>query len=291
MDPLESLLSQVEALPTLPDVHLRIVEQIDDPRCNLRKIAEQIELDPVLTSRILGMANSALFGAGARTASVATAIQRLGTRDTRTLVMTAAVLDVFDAKRSRINLREFWTLGLASAICGRNLASEIGGVDPDHAYLAGLVHCMGEAMLGIYFPDRFYEAMVEARNQRVALVEAVWTEFGFTHPALCKEVLRRWNFPASVVEAVEYQLDPGEAPTAKLLASIVFASDRMCREMGLGTSEPGQPERNWLEEIPHDLLHQLQAKGYPSFHAYIERHRELLQGVAATVGAIFSRQH
>ena len=119
MDPMKELLAQVDDLPTLPDVYVRIADALGAAECDLRKVGEMIALDPVLVGRLIRIANSALFSSAGRADSIVDAIVRLGARETRNVVITAAVLQVLDPKASEINLRDFWTLGLASGVEAR----------------------------------------------------------------------------------------------------------------------------------------------------------------------------
>lgn len=288
MEPLESLLKQVDNLPTLPDVHLRIVRQLDDPDCNLREVSDMIALDPVLSGRVIRMANSALFGASGRTDSLNSAILRIGTRDTRNVVLTAAVMDVLSPSSTAIDPREFWSMGLASALCARQLSRDLGYTGLEQAYLGGLVHSLGEAVLALYFPDRYMRAIEDAKASQCALVEAVWSEFGFTHTVLCARLLEKWNFAPQIVEAVEYHLDPGEAPNEPLLATILLCADRICRELGFGIPDPGTPERSWIADIPEAAVEQLQNRGHADLDEYMAAQKDQLQDVMSLVQAVFS---
>lgn len=288
MEPLESLLRQVDDLPTLPDVHLRIVRQLDDPDCDLRDVSDMIALDAVLSGRVIRIANSALFGASGRTDSLRGAILRIGTRDTRNAVLTAAVMDVLSPSSAALDPREFWSLGLASAMSARQLSRDLGHGGLEQAYLGGLVHSLGEAVLALYFPDRYLRAIEDARASQCALVEAVWSEFGFTHPVLCARLLEKWNFAPQIVEAVEYHLDPGEAPNEPLLATILLCADRMCRELGFGITDPGTPEHSWVGDIPDAVVEQLLNRGHPDLDEYIAAQKDQLQDVTSLVQAVFS---
>ena len=289
MDPLQELLEQVDKLPTLPDMLVRIEAELNDPECDLRRVAELISLDPVLTGHLLRMANSALFGGCGRTTSTMGAITRLGAHETRNLVLTAAVIHVFPSGSTKFDLREFWTLGLASGLCARQIARELRHASPEQAYLGGLVHCLGEAILAVYFPNRFAEALAEAEGESSDLVQATWTEFGFTHPVLACHVLERWNFPRPVVEAVEYHMNPNAAPNEGLLASILLASDRICRELGFASFEPSDPERSWVAEIPGEFTALLLETGFPDLDTYVTEQKEHLKEVGALVTSVFGR--
>jgi len=290
MDPLQELLVQVDKLPTLPDMIVRIESELDDPECHLRRVAELIALDPVLTGHLLRLANSVLFGGSGRTTSTLAAVTRLGIDETRRLVLTSAVIHVFPDEPTGFDLREFWTLGLASAICARQIARDLRMATPDLAYLAGLVHCLGEAVLAVYFPPRFSKALAAAKLESGDLAEATWAEFGITHPVLAAHILERWNFPRPVIEAVAHQLAPDAAPNEALLASIVLASDRICRELGFASFQPSGPKRPWLAEIPDEFTCLLLETGFPELDAYVNEQKDHLQEVGALVSSFFSRR-
>lgn len=290
MDPLGEILAQVENLPTLPDVHVRIAELLDDPYCDPKEVARTLELDPVLAGRLIQMANSALFGGMARTDSVSSALMRLGARETRSLVLTSSILEAFDDVTGTVDLRDFWALGLASGLCCRQIAKDLGLLTVDQAYLAGLVHCLGEAVLAIYFPERFERALLKARAESCDLVETVWSEFGFTHPVLACRLLELWNFPNLIIEAVEYQLDPNEAPNGKLLAGVTLASDRICRELGFLSFDPGDSSRCWLGDIPGEFTRLLLGQGYDDLDSYVSSKKESLEEVQTLVNSVFSHR-
>ena len=58
----KQLVSELSPLPTLPDVALRAQDMLCDPDVGLMEVAKVIELDPVLSARIVHMANSPIYG-------------------------------------------------------------------------------------------------------------------------------------------------------------------------------------------------------------------------------------
>ncbi len=287
MGPLEELLAQVDNLPTLPDVHVRAAQELVSADYDFNKVGELLAMDPVLTGRMIAMANSVLFGGVQRVNSVLEALRRLGASETRNLVLTAGVVQLFQSSDPRIDLREFWSLGLASGICARQMARELRSAPPDQAYLGGLVHSLGEVILAVHCPERFGRALRDAQAPGCDLVQAIWSEFGFTHSALTCAVLKRWNFSANVIEAVEFHLDPGEAPTQQVLASILLASDRICRELGFVSLDPGDGEQSWLSEIPDEFTQLLLDVGYSDLEAYVTEQKSHLSEVSTLVQSVF----
>lgn len=116
----------------------------------------------------------------------------------------------------------------------------------------------------------------------------MWAEFGFTHPgAVCPRV-REVELLARDRGAVEYQLDPADAPSAPLPASVVYAIDRICRELGFGPDEPESPQRSWLEEIPVLVRERLAGVGFESLDSYVEARKEQLDAVTPLLDSVFS---
>lgn len=62
----QELVSHIESLASLPSVYLRIQEALDKEDCSMPEVAAIIATDPALTTRLLRVVNSALYGYGGR---------------------------------------------------------------------------------------------------------------------------------------------------------------------------------------------------------------------------------
>jgi len=77
--------------PTSVDIALRVQLALDDPDCSLDQAARLIQAEPLLSARVVAMANSAVYNRPGRSvADVKSAVQRLGFRTVRSLA--AAVI-------------------------------------------------------------------------------------------------------------------------------------------------------------------------------------------------------
>jgi HD-like signal output (HDOD) protein len=288
MEQVEQLLQQAHNLPSLPNLHVRMLGILDEPDSDLRDLARMIGYDPSLSGRVMRLANSPLFGAGGSEPSLDTAVVRLGTSGIRHALLTSVVMTALPSSSAVFNAREFWALSVASALSARKIARDLRYARPEDAHLAGLVHCVGEAVLAVHFPERFERAVEEAQQDGCGLVETMWAEFGVIHPALCARVLEEWRFPRAIIEAVEYQLDPREAPNQFLLASIVLSADRIGRQLGIGAEDPSDVSHAWVEEIPEEIVQRLLDAGYPPLDVYIGIHQEVLSEIGELVAQLFS---
>ncbi len=164
----------LQGLPTLPAIPVQIMRRMDDPLgCDLREIARLAERDPIVSAQLLRLANSALVGGLGRAETAIDAVVRLGLSDTRKIVLTIALVETFPDSADSFDVRRFWTFSLASALCAEHVAKGIGYVSPARAYLAGLVHRIGDAALALGWPERFAEALEHARRASKTLDEGI----------------------------------------------------------------------------------------------------------------------
>ncbi len=206
--PIDALVDQMRELPSLPEAALEALHLLEDPNYDVRAVAGAVSRDPVLAMRIVGMGNSPFFGMGMRTSCVKTAILRLGERETRSAILSVAIMTSFPTLPAPLDVQRFWTFGMASAICSRRLAEDLGYPDSSSAYLGALVHRLGDAFLAISFPRRFAEVWRDSRGAKGALEEAL----NEMDPVDCEIlVLRHYEQLTNVEAAEELGLDESTA--------------------------------------------------------------------------------
>ena len=236
--PVDLLVERMKGLPTLPDAALEALHLLDDPDYDVRSVAGVISRDPVLALRLVGMGNSPFFCMGMRTSCVKTSILRLGERETRGAILSVAIMNVFPRLPAPLDVRRFWTYGLASAVCGRRLAEDLGYPDLSAAYLGALVHRLGEAFLAVSFPKRFSAAWRRSRSQEVDLDEALYKDFDVYPSELCARVMESWGLPPHVIAGVRECRRPETAADEPLLALVLWTAGWVATELGLGLEPP-----------------------------------------------------
>ena len=195
-------------LPPLPDVLIALQKLMDDPDCDVEDARRLISSDPVLSSRIITMANSALFGGGRDLAQdIEDAIVRLGVGAVLELCYTVELPGCIKVPQTFGQTR-FWKHGLAVAILSRELGSKVltDKEDLDSCYLAGLVHDIGLLVYDYLVPEQFNQFLIttdfHASDQTLVTLETNF--FGIDHSELGAAYLKEW-WPISekVIEAVE----------------------------------------------------------------------------------------
>ncbi|HEY1100475.1 MAG TPA: HDOD domain-containing protein [Myxococcota bacterium] len=130
--------------PTPPAVALELMALSRKSEIDLDAAEKLFQKDPMLTARVLKVARSPLYGS-ARIPGIKDAIVRLGARRLHHVVLEAALeLRVFRSTTWGHWMERVRLHSTAVAHIARHLAPR-GDVDPDQAFIAGLMHDIGIA--------------------------------------------------------------------------------------------------------------------------------------------------
>ncbi|MCB4358092.1 HDOD domain-containing protein [Quatrionicoccus australiensis] len=133
--------------PTNAEIGLRVQKLLDDPDCSIDQLAKLISAEPVLLSRVIGIANSVAYNpSGQAMNDVRSAISRLGFNTLRILVMAVIVRQMQGLSQSpehRAIAARLWEHTAHVAALARVIARRVTHQDPDAAFFAGIVHEIG----------------------------------------------------------------------------------------------------------------------------------------------------
>ncbi|MBC8424049.1 HDOD domain-containing protein [bacterium] len=239
------IIRKVSALPPLPEVVMKLREYCNDDNVGYDRIAKIVEQDPALTSSLLRLANSAYFGGSGTIGSVQLAMTRLGLKRVYQMALTVSVAPMASVKLDgyKLSALQLWEHSLATAMTAELLAEQVRDVDPGDAYTAGLLHDMGKLVLSEYVDvdiDAIQKVMVE---DDLAFDEAEHAVLGVDHAALAGALLKRWQIPADVADAVHWHHRPGRSERDQSLVDVVHIGDVLCLNMGWGIGADGMNYR------------------------------------------------
>lgn len=208
-------------LPTIPHVVQRLITALRDPNVDSRQIGEALSRDPVLSAKVLRVANSSFFGGQRSMASIDAAVALIGTQALNRLVVACGVSSTFEGVPG-IDMRTFWRDGLVAAIAANKLAPRLAA-DPEEAYLCGLLHATGHLILCRSYPEianAMFTGFAVVRGAELAAIEE--EAFGIAHPAVGALWVESLGFPRSVVDAIAHTARPavdGDGPLDLVLHS------------------------------------------------------------------------
>ncbi len=243
---IDALFSQATRLPSIPKLVQELIESFDNPNANLNNIAAKIALEPVLTAKVLRVANSAHFGLPRQVASVQDAVIIMGFPAVRTLVMASGMIDSLQIPPA-LNKKEFWLNVFEVAGCAKWLCRFKKDLDANAAYTAGILHSLGQLLMYAVEPK-----LADAVNQKVAAgigrYEAELDIFGYSHCEVGAELTKRWKFPDTLNTSVKYQNDPKAATPASVLASIIYLAKRIVK-----LQKGGMTAEDLLDNLPESI--------------------------------------
>ncbi len=192
----ERLLDELAQMPANQGVALRLINVLEDPRAGAQAAAAVLAADPVLSTRVLRVANSSYYGLSGRVATLTFAITVLGFDTIRSLaVVNASNLSVDDAPP------DFWARSAAVA-SGASLAARNVGAAAPEAFCAGLLHDLGSALLWRADPDGYRAMRERSARGDTPLPVAERLAYGGTGASLGAQVLAAWHFPEAVCQAI-----------------------------------------------------------------------------------------
>ena len=203
-------------VPSMPDIALRVRNAIDDQDKDVEDIAKIVQADPALTARLVQVANSPLYRGQAQINSCRNAVTRIGLKQTRNLVFSFALKQLFRSNAAPLRQRmiQLWQHSTSVAAIAAVLAKRTPGFEVDRGLLAGLIHDIG--VLPIMAYAERYPQLVSDTKVFDDIVARLRGQIG----AL---VLRRWEFDEELIsvaleaECWDREADPDKADYVDLV--------------------------------------------------------------------------
>lgn len=220
------------SIPMLPDQAQRVLQLVGDPDVAIASLASVVSKDPILATRVLGMANSALYGSMSRLCSVSDAVVRLGTRTVRDVVVTVSMQSQLKAPELYGDQGiQFMEHAVGTAYVAHLVAEQAGG-DVDESFLCGLLHDIGKLVIlkTAHQHQKKHGAVIGSDELRAAMTE---------HHAVCGALaLGFWNVPDEVREVVQHHhaFEAADHPQA---AAVCYAANLLSHRYGFGCQPAG----------------------------------------------------
>jgi len=236
-DKILKLLGEKGDLPPLPEILLKLEKLIGDPDSDIEAIAELIETEPVLSGRLIKLANSVLFGGGREKArDLSSAILRLGIKMILDLAYTIQLPNMFSKFKS-FDQFLFWKHSLAVACLTQGLAqkADLSYEEKEESYVCGLMHDLGIVVFGYLIPEEYKNFVASAKIREFSLELLEREQFGISHPELGSAFIQKqWPVSPTVIQAVKEHHDPfvvnGSRPT---LSQIVHIANQVANAHGI----------------------------------------------------------
>ena len=241
---LSALLEEQFNLPSIPKVVALLLVELDRPEIDLRKIPQLISTDPALTTRVLQLANSSFFKLSGKINSASEALALLDLSHVRTMAQAAASAASMKSVPG-IHLQQFWDYSLNVAKVSRSLATLVR-LNPQAAFTSGLIHAIGELAMHLAMPESISELDAEVGPLDLRRAQAERHVYGYCYASVGAGFARMWQFPQTMVDALEHQYAPFEHNVYEPMAGVIHLAAWRARgkeaklnERGLAVTFPG----------------------------------------------------
>jgi HD-like signal output (HDOD) protein len=231
-----TVLKNIRNLPTLPDVVVQISRLCDDPNSSTREIAELIEKDPVLTTKVLKLVNSSYFGLSRELFSVHQALVLIGYNNLKSLVLSASMLQVFskDSQVGAFSRKALWKHSVGVGVGARFLAKRFRAADPEQSFVAGLIHDVGKVIIDWFFHPEFIKIIETVDREHCWIRDAELSVMDVTHEEIGGYLAARWNLPKALHGAISHHHQLENAQEHAATAALVQLADMLIRSLDVG---------------------------------------------------------
>jgi putative nucleotidyltransferase with HDIG domain len=236
----ELAIRQIDSISILPCVAARVVSQLMQAKPLVSQFSQIVESDPGLTAKVLSLLYEHGTSLGASKLSIVRALEKLGVGVLREAFLSVEVFGLSN-HGSRSNRLGLIRHSLAVGCCAKTIAeSSSVHVDPQMAYLAGLLHDIGKLALEQIMPKSFERISEQAKSQSCSSCLLEQKHLGVDHTILGKRLAQKWHLPEPVGLAIWLHHSDTAAIAAKMpaakIAHLVQLADLMARDCRIGHS-------------------------------------------------------
>jgi HD-like signal output (HDOD) protein len=229
---IDHLIEDIVTLPSLPGAVAELNEKLSEPDCSLSEIGEVVSNDPAIAMKALRLVNSAYYGLGNEVGSVEQAVNLLGPKVIKNLVLTASVFESLGRAAEDL-LRHSVTTGLAmrAIINHRGAAANL---DADEGFIYGLLHDVGIIIFHEFLPKEHERAVQMVRSGEKPLHLAEIEIIGVSHADAGARLATTWKLSDRLANAIagHHDLDACGGPEYRSLAAMMHVAEYISAQAG-----------------------------------------------------------
>ena len=250
-DQIKRIISVTGNLPPVPHVAARTMDLVAKEDTSVAELQKVISADQALTARILKMANSVFYSFDQKISTLSHAIVVLGFRAVQSMAIAASSRSLFVKKGAEFGLKEklLWEHSIGVAMGCRQVSRHVGFEKEEEAFIAGLLHDIGKAVLNLVIPKKYTKIVEQVYNERRSFSDVETEVLGFDHSQIGALIAQKWNFSWDMVETIAYHHSPEAESTGGGLGAVLAVANETCKSMGVGlekvTDDAPPVSENW----------------------------------------------
>jgi HD-like signal output (HDOD) protein len=234
---LKQAITKLDSLPPMPVIAQKLLALELNTEAGEAMLLTLIGLDPFISAKIIGLANTSQFGGHAKVATINDAALRLGLNRVKSVAIGIATMSAKNLlPEGLLKANDLWLNSMGIAFAMGAIAKAIPArsrPSDDKIFLAGLLHDIGYMALGfldINASDALYTQFQIQIDRPILEIEQEL--LGMTHCEIGSQLGRHWDLPEEIIAVIRHHHTPEEegAAVGQPLVSMVNIAEKILPE-------------------------------------------------------------
>lgn len=213
----------------MPSSVMRISSLLADFNVSQQRIADAISLDPVISSRILSLANSPIYALHGTITNLTDAVNVVGNGAIAEQLLVCGVSDAFGRKvLDSAAGRTIWVHSLATGLTASEICKMAKMRGAEDAFSCGLLHDVGKLIL-LRADAPFYTELIKQGEDAGDISVIERRVLGFDHAELGAAAGIAWKLPGAVCHMIRNHHHPGTSTAGVALAHVLQTADQFVK--------------------------------------------------------------
>lgn len=241
MSRVEEIINIANHIPPFPKVAMQVLKMLENPKVQVKDLAEVIQFDSAITANLLKTCNASYFALPRKVSSLDDALVLIGHDILKDIIITSSSARFYKGGAGegyQLEQGELWKHSVATAIMSKMICRHFKGVDPGTAFTTGLLHDIGKRFLSSFVAGDFKKIMDRAHIDGLSFMEAEHETLGMSHAELGGLILQKWDFAEEMILAVKMHHD-SKAVDQDPLTALVAIANTLVISLGIGVGADG----------------------------------------------------
>jgi len=229
------IMSVMRNLPPLPEVTRQLMTVLGDDNASAKDVAKVLTSDPALAGKVLKLVNSSFYGVPKEVTTISRAVVILGFTGIRNLALGFGSVEALKKMGGGMDMTKFWHHAMITGAACQSLVPHLKRrIDPEEAFISGLMHDIGKLVLNLRVPEQFDEIVQIVYNENRPFHLTELEILGYDHAQVGAMLINKWKLSDSLEFVILNHHNPAALTAENPLSLYLDLANQLCKKMGIG---------------------------------------------------------